>query len=278
MIREGPGATRHDDPLADWRLGREPFYMPVADEVAAFDAAHRLRLPVLLKGPTGCGKTRFVEHMAWRLGKPLVTVACHDDLAASDLTGRWLLDAEGTRWQDGPLTLAARHGALCYLDEIVEARSDTTVVLHPLADSRRLLPLEKRDELVRAHADFQLVVSYNPGYRGISKSLKPSTRQRFMALEFGYPDAEQEAAIVAREAQVEPGLALRLVVLAGRTRRLVDEGLDEGASTRMVIHAANLIRQGLGHRVACRQAMVLPLSDDRDLLVALQATVDATFG
>ena len=275
MIRDVP--ARYDDPLADWRLGHEPFYLPAGDEVAAFDAAHRLRLPVLLKGPTGCGKTRFVEHMAWRLGRPLITVACHDDLAASDLTGRWLLDAEGTRWQDGPLTLAARHGAVCYLDEIIEARADTTVILHPLADTRRLPPLEKRNELLRAHPDFQLVVSYNPGYQGIGKSLKPSTRQRFMALEFGYPEVAHEAAIIEREAQIESALALRLVTLAGRTRRLIAEGMDEGASTRMLVHAGNLMRQGLAPRAACRQAVVLPLSDDPDLVVALQATVDATF-
>jgi nitric oxide reductase NorQ protein len=288
VIREGSSAVRPVEPpvmlpeplqdtLADWRLREEPFYLPVADEVPAFEAAHRLRLPVLLKGPTGCGKTRFVEHMAWRLDKPLVTVACHDDLAAGDLTGRWLLDAAGTRWQDGPLTLAARHGAICYLDEIVEARADTTVILHPLADTRRLLPLEKLGELLRAHPGFQLVVSYNPGYHGTHKSLKPSTRQRFVALEFGYPAVAQEAAIVEREAQVEPALALQLVQLAGRTRGLAAEGLDEGASTRMLVHAAHLIRQGLAPRASCRQALVLPLSDDPDLTVALQAAVDATF-
>jgi nitric oxide reductase NorQ protein len=276
--REGPAAASGGDPLSDWRLAGEPFYLPVADEVAAFEAAHRLRLPVLLKGPTGCGKTRFVEYMAWRLGRPLVTVACHDDLSAGDLTGRWLLDAHGTRWHDGPLTLAARHGAICYLDELVEARSDTTVILHPLADTRRLLPLERRNEMVRAHPDFQLVVSYNPGYQATHKALKPSTRQRFVALEFGYPAAEQEAAIVAREAQVAPELALQLVRLAGRTRNLAAEGLEEGASTRMTVHAAQLIRQGLEPRAACRLALVLPLSDEPDLVVALQATVDAAFG
>jgi nitric oxide reductase NorQ protein len=167
------------DPLASWRLTQAPYYEAVGDELAAFESAHASRLPVLIKGPTGCGKTRFVEHMAWRLGLPLVTVACHEDLSASDLAGRWLLDGEGTRWMDGPLALAARHGALCYLDEVVEARSDTTVLLHPLADSRRVLPLERHGELLSAHPDFQLVVSYNPGYQSLHKQLKPSTRQRW---------------------------------------------------------------------------------------------------
>src|SRR5690606_4179189 len=208
------------DPLADWRTADEPFYLPSGDEIAAFEAAYAQRLPVLLKGPTGCGKTRFVEHVAWRLGRPLVTVACHEDLTAGDLVGRWLLDAEGTRWHDGPLTMAVRHGAICYLDEIVEARPDTTVVLHPLTDTRRMLPLDRRNELLRAHPDFQLVVSYNPGYQGMNKALKPSTRQRFTALEFGYPEAEHEAAIVARESGVALDQARSLVALAARTRRL----------------------------------------------------------
>jgi nitric oxide reductase NorQ protein len=266
-----------EDALHEWRLTSEPYYLPVGDEVAGFEAAHALRLPVLLKGPTGCGKTRFVEHMAWRTGKPLVTVACHDDLTASDLVGRWLLDADGTRWQDGPLALAARHGAICYLDEFLEARSDATVVLHPLGDSRRVLPLEKRNELLHAHPDFQLVVSYNPGYQGAHKFFKPSTRQRFTAIEFGYPDPEHEARIVEHEARVEAGIARQLVELAKRTRRLAGEGLEEGASTRMLVHAGALFRQGLGARDACRQAVVLPLSDDPDLLVALQGAVDASF-
>lgn len=264
------------DPLAGWRQRTEPWYLPVGGEVAAFEAAYALRLPVLLKGPTGCGKTRFVEHMAWRLGRPLVTVSCHEDLTAGDLVGRWLLDAEGTRWHDGPLTLAARHGAICYLDEVVEARPDTTVVLHPLTDSRRVLPLEKRNELLHAHPDFQLVVSYNPGYQGMHKQLKPSTRQRFTALEFGYPGADSEARIVEHEAGVDAALARSLVALAQRTRRLAGEGLDEGASTRMLVHAAGLVRQGLAPRDACLQAVVLPLSDDPDLVEALRAAVEAS--
>ena len=265
------------DPLAGWRLRAEPWYLPVGGEVAAFEAAYALRLPVLLKGPTGCGKTRFVEHMAWRLGRPLVTVSCHEDLTAGDLVGRWLLDAEGTRWHDGPLTLAARHGAICYLDEVVEARPDTTVVLHPLTDSRRVLPLDKRNELLHAHPDFQLVVSYNPGYQGLHKQLKPSTRQRFTALEFGYPAAQAEACVVAHEAGVDAVLAERLVALAQRTRRLAGEGLDEGASTRMLVHAAALIGRGVSVRDACLQAVVLPLSDEPDLVEALRAAVDASF-
>ncbi|MCM5571883.1 CbbQ/NirQ/NorQ/GpvN family protein [Burkholderiaceae bacterium FT117] len=252
--------------------------MPVGDEVAAFEAAHALRLPVLLKGPTGCGKTRFVEHMAWRLGKPLVTVACHEDLTAGDLVGRWLLDAEGTRWHDGPLTMAARHGAICYLDEIVEARSDTTVVLHPLSDSRRMLPLDRRSEVLRAHPDFHLVVSYNPGYQGANKTMKPSTRQRFVAIEFGYPPPDEEAEIVARESGLGRDTARSLVALAERTRRLEADGLEQGASTRMLVHAGVLLMQGLGLREACLQAVLLPLTDDPDLSAALRAALDATLG
>lgn len=264
-------------PLQAWLLDTQPYYAPQSDELTVFEAAHALRLPVLLKGPTGCGKTRFVEHMAWRLGKPLLTVACHDDLSASDLLGRWLLDAQGTRWQDGPLTQAVRHGALCYLDEVVEARADTTVVLHPLTDARRLLPLTACNELLHAHPDFQLVVSYNPGYQGMHKTLKPSTRQRFVGLDFSYPSAEQEVQVVAHEGRVDLALARQLVAVAERTRRLKEHGLAEGASTRMLIHAAALTRQGLSPGSACRQAVTCPLSDDPDLASALAATVDACF-
>jgi len=269
--------TGAPDPLGGWRARGEPWYLPAGGEVAAFEAAWSLRLPVLLKGPTGCGKTRFVEHMAWRLGRPLVTVACHEDLTAGDLAGRWLLDADGTRWHDGPLTQAARHGAICYLDEVVEARPDTTVILHPLTDSRRVLPLEKRNELLHAHPDFLLVVSYNPGYQSGHKALKPSTRQRFTAIEFGYPAPAVEARIVAHEARVDEALAQRLVALAQRTRRLAGDALDEGASTRMLVHAAALVRRGLPPRDACRQAVVLPLSDEPEVIDALQAAVDAGF-
>jgi nitric oxide reductase NorQ protein len=265
------------DPLVSWRLAQAPYFEAVGDEQAAFEAAHASRLPVLIKGPTGCGKTRFVEHMAWRLGLPLVTVACHEDLSASDLAGRWLLDGDGTRWMDGPLALAARHGALCYLDEVVEARSDTTVLLHPLADSRRVLPLERHGELLPAHPDFQLVVSYNPGYQSLHKQLKPSTRQRFVALTFDYPDPAREASIVAREGGVDTELAQRLVSLAQRTRALVDQGLDEGASTRMLVHAARLVRAGRSPQAAVLQAVAEPLSDDAALSAALRALALAAF-
>ena len=265
-----------DASLDDWRLKEAPYYQPVGREEAAFEAAASARLPVLLTGPTGCGKTRFIEHMAWRMRRPLVTIACHEDLTAGDLAGRWLLDADGTRWQDGPLALAARFGAICYLDELVEARSDAVVVVHPLADTRRVLPLDRRGELLHAHPDFLLVASYNPHY-SLHKTLKPSTRQRFTALEFGYPDSETEAAIVAREGGADRDLAARLVALAQRTRRLRDDGLDEGASTRLLVHAASLVRAGLPARAACLQAIAAPLSDDPELAAVLRDLVHASF-
>src|ERR1700736_5891711 len=204
--------------LDDYRIREQPYYKPVGTEIALFEAAHQVRMPMMLKGPTGCGKTRFIEFMAWRLGQPLVTVACHEDMTASDLVGRFLLDAQGTVWHDGPLTLAVRHGAICYLDEIVEARQDTTVVIHPLTDDRRLLPLEKKGELVHAHPDFQLVISYNPGYQSVLKDLKESTKQRFVAIDFGYPSAAIEAMIVAHEAGIDRGVAQRLVSIGERSR------------------------------------------------------------
>ena len=256
-----------------YRLTREPFYQPVGEECGLFHAAYARRQPVLLKGPTGCGKTRFVEAMAWRLGLPLVTVACHDDLTAGDLTGRWLLDAHGTRWQDGPLTIAARGGALCYLDEVAEARPDTAVVIHPLADTRRILPLEKCGEVVTAHPDFCLIASYNPG--GSAKTLKTSTRQRFVALTFTYPEPATEAAIVAQESSGKLDVAEKLVAFAQRTRRLARHGVEEGASTRMLIHAAQLVGQGASLRAACQMAVIAPLSDDEELLLALAAALDA---
>jgi nitric oxide reductase NorQ protein len=258
-----------------YRIRSEPFYQATGDEVALFEAAYAKRLPLLLKGPTGCGKTRFVEHMAWRLGRPLVTVACHDELSAADLMGRWLIDAEGTRWQDGPLALAARHGAICYLDELVEARADTTVVIHPLADTRRLLPLAARNELLAAHPDFALVVSYNPG--PLARELKPSTRQRFCALEFHYPAPEMEAAIVAREAGVPLDVAAGIVAFGVRTRRLQGHGLDDGASTRMLVQAALLTTQGIAPRRACRMAVADALSDEPGVHEALVAALDASY-
>jgi nitric oxide reductase NorQ protein len=265
------------DPLAAYRLATAPYYHEVQREVAMFEAAYALRLPLMLKGPTGCGKTRLVEHMAWKLGRPLVTVACNEDMTAADLVGRYLLDAHGTQWHDGPLTQAVRHGAICYLDEVVEARQDTTVVIHPLTDARRQLPLEKKGELVQAHPDFQLVVSYNPGYQSHSKDLKQSTRQRFLAMDFAYPPAEQEVQIVAHEAGVDPALAGKLVAIASQSRGLVERGLEEGMSTRMLIHAGRLIRHGMEPAAACDLAMVRPLNDEPDLLWALKSLVDAHF-
>ena len=210
-----PPLTDHPDPLAAWRLTAPPHYQPQADEVELFTAAYAARLPVMVKGPTGCGKSRFIEHMAWTLGRPLVTVACNEDMTAADLVGRFLLEAGGTRWQDGPLTLAARHGGICYLDEVVEARQDTTVVIHALTDHRRCLPLDKKGELLRAHPDFQLVISYNPGYQSLMKDLKPSTRQRFTAFDFDYPEAALETQIVATETGLEPAVAGKLVKIEG---------------------------------------------------------------
>lgn len=268
-------AAEVKDALSGWRVRDEPWYAPVGGEIAAFEAAHARGLPLMLKGPTGCGKTRFVEHMAWRLGLPLITVACHEDLSAGDLIGRFLLDAGGTRWQDGPLTRAVRFGAICYLDELVEARADTTVLIHPLTDARRQLPLAATGELLYAHPDFRLVVSYNPGYHGVHKTLKASTRQRFTALEFGYPDAAREAAIVMHESGVDAATARQLVTLAERTRRLAGDELDEGASTRMLIHAGLLVAEGLAPRAACMQAVAVPLSDDPEVGQALAAMVDA---
>ena len=262
-------------PLEAWRIGAEPYYQPTGDECERFEAASAQRLPLLLKGPTGCGKTRFVEHMAWRLHRPLVTVACHEDLSAGDLVGRWLLDAEGTRWQDGPLTLAARFGGICYLDELVEARADATVVIHPLTDTRRMLPLAQRNEVVHAHPDFRLVVSYNPG--PMTREMKSSTRQRFCALEFDYPAPEQEADIVANESGLGLTQAAAIVAFGLRTRRLQGHGLDEGASTRMLVHAATLVAHGLSITASCRMAVVDALSDDDAVHEALGAALEAAF-
>ncbi len=266
-----------NDVIAQYRVTERPYWRPVGDEVELFEAAHAARMPMMLKGPTGCGKTRFVEYMAWRLEKPLVTVACNEDMTASDLVGRFLLDAAGTRWQDGPLAVAARHGAICYLDEVVEARQDTTVVIHPLTDDRRVLPLEKKGELLRAHPDFQLVISYNPGYQSLMKDLKQSTKQRFGALDFGYPVHEAEVEIVAHEAGVEAAVADKLVAIAERARNLKGHGLDEGISTRMLVHAGELIARGVAPVAACRVALVRPITDDPDMRDALDAAVSTFF-
>jgi nitric oxide reductase NorQ protein len=254
---------------------KEPYYRSVADEVGLYEAAYSVRMPMMLKGPTGCGKTRFVEYMAWKLGKPLVTVACNEDMTASDLVGRFLLDANGTLWHDGPLTLAVRHGAICYLDEIVEARQDTTVIIHSLTDDRRILPLEKKNELVKAHEDFQLVISYNPGYQSVLKDLKESTKQRFVALDFSYPAADLESKIVMHEADLPAASAQLLVTVAAKSRNLKGHGLEEGASTRMLINAGLLMSKGVSFPEACQVAIVTPLTDDPDLRDALQSAVAA---
>jgi nitric oxide reductase NorQ protein len=263
--------------IRQYLIAREPYYRAVGDEVRLYEAAYAVRMPIMLKGPTGCGKTRFVEYMAWRLGKPLVTLACNEDMTASDLVGRYLLDADGTEWVDGPLTIAVRHGAICYLDEVVEARQDATVVIHPLTDARRVLPLEKRNELVHAHPDFQLVISYNPGYQSVLKDLKQSTRQRFGAIDFGFPAREVEIEIVVHESGVSPELAGRLVSIAERSRNLKGHGLEEGISTRLLIYAGSLIVQGVDPAAACQIALVKPITDDADVRDALSAAVQACF-
>ncbi|MEP7027117.1 MAG: CbbQ/NirQ/NorQ/GpvN family protein [Candidatus Eisenbacteria bacterium] len=253
-----------------------PYYLAVGNEIEVFEACHAQGLGLMLKGPTGCGKTRFVEHMAWRLGRPLMTVACHDDLAASDLTGRFLIKGGETVWQDGPLAAAVRAGAICYLDEVVEARSDTIVVIHPLTDDRRILPIEKKGETLAASEGFMLVISFNPGYQHAIKELKPSTRQRFVTLEFGFPPPDLEARIVAHEGGVPDDVARGLVQLAGRVRNLRDRGLVEVPSTRLLVATARLVRSGIPMAAACRAAFAGPLSDDPDLLATIQDLVAAT--
>ena len=277
MTRPAYNTATAGDVLDSYRVSAEPYYRPVADEVELYEAAYSVRMPMMLKGPTGCGKTRFVEYMAWKLQKPLITVACNEDMTASDLVGRFLLDANGTRWQDGPLSVAARHGAICYLDEIVEARQDTTVVIHPLTDARRMLPLEKKGEIVHAHPDFQIVISYNPGYQSLMKDLKQSTKQRFGGLDFNYPEHDIEAEIVAHESGVTLDVAKNLVHIAERARNLKGHGLDEGLSTRMLIYAGSLINQGVAPLAACRVALVRPITDDPDMRDALDSAVTTYF-
>jgi nitric oxide reductase NorQ protein len=255
----------------------EPYYRAVGSEVEMYEAAYAARMPVMLKGPTGCGKSRFVEYMAWKLQKPLITVACNEDMTASDLVGRFLLDINGTKWQDGPLTVAARIGAICYLDEVVEARQDTTVVIHPLTDHRRELPLEKKGELVHAHPDFQIVISYNPGYQSLMKDLKQSTKQRFGGMDFDYPDAEIETEIVCHEGGVDADVAGKLVQVAQRSRNLKGHGLDEGMSTRLLVYAAQLMSKGISAEQACKMALVTPLTDDPDMRDTLGAAVNTYF-
>jgi nitric oxide reductase NorQ protein len=258
--------------------GDAPFYLPQANEVEIFRAAWSRRLPVMLKGPTGCGKTRFLEHMAHVLGRPLVTVACHEDLTSSDLVGRFLLEGEETVWQDGPLTRSVKEGAICYLDEIVEARTDTTVVIHPLTDHRRQLPLDKRARIVDAHEDFMLVISYNPGYQTVLKDLKPSTKQRFVGIQFEYPSEAVEREIVAREAgNLDTDRVERLVAAGRRARVLKDHGLEEATSTRALVYAGELMQAGLPPRTACRAAMIAPITDDPELMQALEEIIAAHF-
>ena len=255
-----------------------PYYAAQGDECALFEHAARQQLPLLIKGPTGCGKTRFVEHMAAKLGRELVTVACHDDLSAADLVGRHLIGQGDTVWLDGPLTRAVRRGAILYLDEVVEARRDTTVVLHPLADDRRTLDIERTGEHLVAAPGFMLVISYNPGYQNLLKSLKPSTRQRFVALSFGYPAPDVEAAILRTEADAPAELAMRLVKLAQALRRLTDHDLEETVSTRLLVMAARLVRSGLPLAGACRAAIIDALTDDADTALALAEVVQAVIG
>ncbi|MDP2962299.1 MAG: CbbQ/NirQ/NorQ/GpvN family protein [Sulfurimicrobium sp.] len=260
-----------------YKVHKEPFYQPQSNEIKLYEAAYRSRLPVMVKGPTGCGKSRFVEYMAWKLDRPLITVACNEDMTASDLVGRYLLDANGTRWLDGPLTTAARIGAICYLDEIVEARQDTTVVIHPLTDHRRTLPLDKKGELLEAHPDFQLVISYNPGYQSLMKDLKQSTKQRFTAFDFDYPDAKLETAIVAKETGLDEETVAKLVKIGATARHLKGHGLDEGISTRLLVYAATLIKDGVDPVDACRMSLVRPITDDEDIRDTLDHAIDATF-
>ncbi|MCG7870352.1 MAG: CbbQ/NirQ/NorQ/GpvN family protein [Candidatus Thiodiazotropha taylori] len=255
-----------------------PFYKPQGNEIELFEHAYRHQLPLLIKGPTGCGKTRFVNHMAARLGRPVYTVSCHDDLTAADLVGRHLIGEGETFWSDGPLTRAVRQGAICYLDEVVEARKDTTVVLHPLTDDRRVLPIERTGEILHAPPEFMLIVSYNPGYQNLLKGLKPSTRQRFLATRFDFPQAELEQQILVSESGIDAALAKRLVTLANALRALKDHDLEEAASTRLLVYTATLIEGGYAPLEACRAALVEPLSDDEETVAALMDVVEVSFG
>ncbi|EGV51400.1 CbbQ/NirQ/NorQ/GpvN family protein [Candidatus Endoriftia persephone] len=255
-----------------------PFYKPQGNEIALFEHAYKHQLPMLIKGPTGCGKTRFINYMAAKLGRPVYTVACHDDLTAADLVGRHLIGESGTFWSDGPLTRAVREGAICYLDEVVEARKDTTVVLHPLTDDRRILPIERTGETLHAPPEFMLVVSYNPGYQNLLKGMKPSTRQRFLAASFDFPNAELEQEVLIGETDIDETLARRLVILANALRSLKDHDLEEAASTRLLVYTATLIKGGYNPLEACRAALVEPLTDDEETSAALMEVVEVTFG
>ena len=283
--------------IEEFVVRNEPYYRSVGDELELFTAAYHQHIPVLLKGPTGCGKTRFVEYMAWKLGRPLtvvknknrrdpaerevrvplVTIACHEDLTASDLVGRYLLDAEGTRWIDGPMTRAVKAGAILYLDEIVEARKDTTVLIHPLTDHRRILPVEKRGLIIEADDRFLLCISYNPGYQSALKDLKHSTRQRFISIEFNYPPADIEAEIVQRESGCTTAQAEALAKLGEKVRNLREHGLKEGASTRLLIYAGRLMTEGISPRRACQVAIVWTLSDELELQRSIEEVTSSIF-
>lgn len=263
--------------IEEYIVEQEPFYVPIRKEVELFEKAYINKIPTLLKGPTGCGKTRFMQYMAWKLRRPLITVSCHDDLTSADLVGRYLVKGGETVWVDGPLTRAVRVGGLCYLDEIVEARKDTTVVIHPLSDDRRILPIEKKGEILKAPPEFMLTLSYNPGYQSILKDLKQSTRQRFLAIEFNYPQRDVEVNIVAHESNVDVNMARKLVTFAEKTRNLKDKGLIEGASTRLLIHAGKLIYSGVDVYTACETAISQALTDDSEMLTALSEIVASIF-
>ena len=272
--------------IEEFRFTTEPYYVPIGNEVALFESAYRQHLPVLLKGPTGCGKTRFIEYMSWRLGHhdvngdggiPLITVACHEDLTAADLVGRYLLEGNDTQWIDGPITRAVKVGAICYLDEIVEARQDTTVLIHPLSDHRRLLPIEKRGELLEAAEGFLLVISFNPGYQSVLKELKHSTRQRFVAIEFDHPGRDQEAQIIHTESGCSAEVACELAKLGEKVRHLTVHGLAEGVSTRLLVYAAKLVNDGIVARDACETAIVWTLSDDAEMQDAIREVVHSIF-
>lgn len=282
--------------VEEYFVTEEPYYVPTSDEIEIFESAYRQRVPILLKGPTGTGKTRFVEHMAWRLSEgltarnpgqksqnginqqlPLITVACHEDLTASDLVGRYLLDADGTRWIDGPLTRAVKAGGICYLDEIVEARKDTTVIIHPLTDHRRTLTIDKLGTVIDAADGFLLVISYNPGYQNALKDLKHSTRQRFVALEFDFPNEENEAKIIAFESGCDIEIAEQLARLGVKIRNLREHGLEEGASTRMLIYAGRLIKEGVSHRRACQVSVTWGITDDPQVQRSIDEVVTSIF-
>jgi len=279
--------------VEEYRSEESPYYLPVKDEIDIFHAAYQQKIPVLLKGPTGCGKTRFVEYMAHNMNRalieketpsadegaalPLVTIACHEDLTSSDLVGRYLLEGEETVWMDGPLTRAVKVGAICYLDEVVEARKDTTVLIHPLTDHRRILPIEKRGELIEADDSFLLVVSYNPGYQSALKDMKQSTRQRFISMEFDYPPVDLEADVIAHESGVDDATANKLATLGEKARNLKEHGLQEGASTRLLIYAGKLIEKGIPARRACEAAVVYSLTDDAVVQRSLNEVVTSIF-